>query len=176
MNDGNDGPGRPLRAGSGRAAVLPAALAGIALLAAACGGSSPAAGPTAYQKAVSYTRCMRSHGVPDWPNPTSQGTFVPTGIDLGSAQAQNAHFACEYLLPNSASQLSAAQQQKAYSQALKFSVCMRSHGVLNFPDPTMLPSGGVSDSLTGLDPSSPQFQSADKTCQALQSKPGGGGS
>jgi hypothetical protein len=119
---------------------------------------------------------MRSHGVPDWPNPTGQGTFVPTGIDLGTSQAQSAHFACEYLLPNSASQLSAAQQQHAYSQALKLSTCMRSHGILNFPDPTMLPSGGVSYSLTGLDPSSPQFQAANKICEALQGKPGGGGS
>jgi hypothetical protein len=156
--------------------ALAAAMAATLLLVAGCGGSSAVAGSTAYEKAVSYTRCMRSHGVPDWPNPTSQGTFVPTGIDLGSSQAQSAHFACEYLLPNSGSQLSAAQQQHVYSQAVKYSTCMRSHGILNFPDPTMLPSGGVSDSLTGLDPSSPQFQSADKTCQALQSKPGGGGS
>lgn len=159
-----------------RAVALAAAMAAALLLVAGCGGSSAAAGPTAYEKAVSYTRCMRSHGVPDWPSPTSQGTFVPTGIDLGSAQAQSAHFACEHLLPNSTSQLSAAQQQKAYSQALKFSACMRSHGILNFPDPTMLPSGGVSYSLTGLDPSSPQFQAANKTCEALQGKPGGGGS
>jgi hypothetical protein len=55
--------------------VLAAAVAGIALLVAACGGSSPAvAGSTAYQKALAYAQCLRSHGEPGWPTPTARGT------------------------------------------------------------------------------------------------------
>ena len=46
-------------------------LAGIVLLAAACGGGSagPAASPgqALYQQELTYSRCMRSHGVPDFP-------------------------------------------------------------------------------------------------------------
>jgi hypothetical protein len=48
-------------------AVVPAAAAGIALLAAACGGGSSlptATGPPDFQKALAYAKCMRSHGAP----------------------------------------------------------------------------------------------------------------
>ena len=66
-------PGRQVSAGGPRAwlrrrAGLAVTLAGTVLLAAACGGSSP--GPAAsalYQRSLAYSRCMRSHGVPDFP-------------------------------------------------------------------------------------------------------------
>lgn len=82
-SDGHDRRGRSRF----RRAGLLAAVAETALLAAGCGsgGSSPAAaGATACQKALSYTRCMRSHGVPGFPDPTSQGTFIPTGSSTES--------------------------------------------------------------------------------------------
>jgi hypothetical protein len=53
-----------------RVAALAGALAGTVLLAAACGGSpGPAAssGESLYQRSLAYSRCMRSHGVPDYP-------------------------------------------------------------------------------------------------------------
>lgn len=54
-----------------RTAGLAVTLAGAVLLAAACGGSSPgpAASPgrTLYQRSLTYSRCMRSHGVLDFP-------------------------------------------------------------------------------------------------------------
>jgi hypothetical protein len=58
-------------------AAVPAAAAGIALLAAACtgGGGSPAAGSSAFQEALAYAKCMRSHGAPSWPDPNDQGQF-----------------------------------------------------------------------------------------------------
>lgn len=55
------------------------------------------------------------------------------------------------------------------SSFLKFASCMRSHGVSNFPDPT--PGHGVQIG-PGIDPSSPAFGSAQKTCSKLL--PGGG--
>lgn len=169
MNDMNDGAGggrgRRRRPGLRRAGVLAAAVAGIALLASACGGGSPAAaGPSAYKKALAYARCMRSHGEPGWPDPTSQGTFVATGIDVASNQAKQAHFACEDLLPNDGlPAASSAHQEQLLMQSLKYAVCMRSHGILNFPDPVR--SGeGVAFPIAGYDPSSLQFQSANKAC------------
>jgi hypothetical protein len=35
--------------------------------------------PTAAQLAalLRFARCMRSHGIPDWPDPRPDGTFVP---------------------------------------------------------------------------------------------------
>ena len=56
---------------------------------------------------------------------------------------------------------------KHYEQALKFSQCMRAHGVGDFPDPT---SGGgiqISDSGPGgdLGPGNPKFASAQQACR-----------
>jgi hypothetical protein len=56
------------------------------------------------------------------------------------------------------------------NQALRFSECMRSHGVTGFPDPT---AGGGLELAPGADVQSPAFQSAQRTCSKLQ--PGGGG-
>jgi hypothetical protein len=173
MNDMNDdtggGRGRRRRPGSRRAGTLAAVAAGIALLASACGGGSSAAGSSAsaatYKKALAYTRCMRSHGVPDFPDPTSQGTFVTTGIDAASNQARQANFACEYLLPNDGLPAgSSAHQEQLLMQGLKYAVCMRSHGILNFPDPVRAGDEGVAFPIAGYDPSSLQFQSANKAC------------
>jgi hypothetical protein len=51
----------------------------------------------------------------------------------------------------------------ASAQALKFSNCMRAHGVSNFPDPGA--GGGIKlVPGSGLDPQSPSFQSAQRAC------------
>jgi hypothetical protein len=64
---------------------------------------------------------------------------------------------------------------KASSDAYKQSVCMRSHGVTNFPDPDSSDSNGqfqISIHLTPSITGSPAFQSAQKACAHLM--PGGG--
>jgi len=163
--------GRPRRAG-----VLAAALAGLALPAAACGGggSSAAGGSSPYQKAVAYAQCMRSHGVPGFPDPDSKGNFIIKGPELGGSAGQyrSADEACRHLLPNGG-QMTAAQQQKALRQALKFSACMRAHGVPSFPDPTTR-NGGVTISLggSGMNPNSPRLRAAQQACRSML--PGGG--
>src|SRR5581483_6529811 len=50
-----------------------------------------------------------------------------------------------------------------FAQALKFSNCMRAHGLSNFPDPG---AGGGLKLVpgSGLNPQSPSFQSAQKAC------------
>jgi hypothetical protein len=54
------------------------------------------------KQALEYTQCMRSHGVPNFPDPTSNGTGnygyrIPngSGIDSKSAAYQKANQACE---------------------------------------------------------------------------------
>lgn len=174
MNHGTGGGGGRRRAGPWRA-VLPA-VAGMAVLAAACagGGSSAAGGSSPYQKAVAYAQCMRSHGVPGFPDPDSKGNFIIKGPELGGSgqQYQSADKACKHLLPNGG-QMTAAQQQKALSQALKFSACIRAHGLPNFPDPTV-EKGGISLRLggSGISPNSPQLRAAQQACRSLL--PGGG--
>src|SRR2546430_2503851 len=74
MNDDTSGGGGLLGRWRRPAVAVLAAVAAAALVA-ACGGGSPAgaaaAGSTDYQKAVAYAQCMRSHGVPNFPDPDS---------------------------------------------------------------------------------------------------------
>jgi hypothetical protein len=55
------------------------------------------------------------------------------------------------------------------SAPLKFSQCMRAHGVPNFPDPVG-GAGGIKlqiNAHSGIDPSSPSFKSAQAKCGSL---------
>src|SRR4051794_9194525 len=54
---------------------------------------------------------------------------------------------------------------------VKFSQCMRQHGVKSFPDPDA--NGGIRIEAgpgTGLDPQSPTFKSAQEACKKYQPK------
>jgi hypothetical protein len=155
--------GQQRRAGAG---FLAAALAGIAMLAVACGGGSsagPANGQTPYQQALAYAGCMRAHGDPGFPDPNSQGLFPhPAG-----PQYQSATNTCEHLLPSQP--LTAAQEQGHVRQALRFSGCMRSHGVPSFPDPTVAQGGtAVGFRMGNIDRNSPQFQAAVHACREFE--------
>lgn len=167
------------QAGAARAAVLATALPGIALLAAACGsGGSPTAGPgtnqTAYQQALAYAQCMRNHGEPGFPDPTSQGAITYGPIDIHSPQYLSANKTCEHLLGSQP--MTAAQKREHVSQALKYSACMRAHGMPNFPDPIIVQGGkAVGFRMSGIDQSSPQFQSAQQACRKYAPGLGGGG-
>ena len=48
---------------------------------------------------------------------------------------------------------------------LKFSGCMRSHGVPNFPDPPAIGQAPASGNSAGIDPKSPQFLAAVHDCR-----------
>lgn len=162
----NANPGAQRRKAAASAAVL----AGISLLAAACsgGGSTAQAGSSTYQKAVAYAQCMRARGVPGFPDPDTQGDFLFHG-NPNAAQYLSANKGCEHLLPNSGA-ASPAQQQDKISAGLKFSACMRSHGVTKFPDPVPMNGGAVFEIRgpdIGMSTHSPQFQSAAHTCDKL---------
>ncbi len=119
---------------------------------------------------------MRSHGVPNMPDPAANGTLnvnfqkggkggspVSSGINRNSPQCISADKTCRRLLPGGVP--TPAQNQQALAKGLKFAQCMRSHGVPNYPDPN--PTNPDVVHLVGIDPSSPQFQNAQKTCQSL---------
>ena len=55
-------------------------------------------------------------------------------------------------------------------EELRLARCMRSHGVPNFPDPTVGPLGEQVIDLRGLgmDMTSPTFQAANRTCGGLK--------
>ncbi len=141
---------------------------------AAAAGSS---GNAKYRAALAYVKCMRSHGVPNMPDPAANGTLnvdfatggkdgapVSSGINRNSSQYISADQTCRHLLPNGGVP-TPAQTQQALSTGVKFAQCMRSHGVPNYPDPN--PADPDVVHLVGVDLSSPQFQNAQKACQTL---------
>ena len=120
---------------------------------------------------MAFAGCMRSHGVPNFPDPNAQGVIQVSGIDTGSSTFQAATNDCRHLLPNGG-QPTPAQQAQALATALKFSQCMRSHGISGFPDPQSVAGGGIRIAIrsgqgSALSPTNPQFQSAQKACQSI---------
>jgi hypothetical protein len=172
----------------GRRAAGPVVLlAAIALLATACSGSpgarvaqlrstatpvsssaSPPAASARQHGAVGFAHCMRSNGVPNWPDPNSSGAFDKSKIttqqlEVSNSQLQAAQTACKDLLPPP----SVAQQRLVAAQALQFSQCVRNHGLANFPDPDG--SGRIPDPASvGIDQGSPQFQAANQACASYR--------
>jgi hypothetical protein len=168
------------------AVAVAVAAGGLGL--AACGGSS-APGNAAASKAASglrFAQCMRSHGVPSFPDPGGNGhggiqiqqsqragsgaSMTVNGVSVSAPAFQSAMQTCQKDLPNGGHP-TAAQTAQARAQALAMSRCMRSHGVPNFPDPTFRtgPGGGVGIGIdfgpgSGIDPSSPAFQAAQRAC------------
>lgn len=177
------------------AAVI--ATASLALLVSACsgsasatgsGGASNAGGSPSSPSAVGYSHCMRSHGVPNFPDPDSSGQ-LPKGdaqrFGVSSSQLQAARQACQQLLPNNGGAINAdsiqqcmmaddcpqALVQQLVNEERNFARCMRSHGVPNWPDPTIDSEGrpvfAISISKDGFDPYSPQIWAKGNECSRL---------
>jgi hypothetical protein len=131
------------------AAIIAAAT--LALLAAACSdspsstasGRSTTASRSAKSKALAYAECVRSHGVPDFPDPDSSGGFDKTTLGqlaAGNSQYQTATRGCAHLLPSGGGSTDAeAVVRQEWHGMLNFARCMRSHGEPNWPDPTPYP-------------------------------------
>ena len=150
---------------------LAATLAGTALLAAACnsGGSSGQGAGSQYQRALTYSHCMRAHGVADFPdpNPGPGGTLVyplnpPTGL-LTSPAYDAAFRACLGLAVTGG--LPAARYRAAAAHALKQAECMHAHGITNYPFPAAINGGiHIPDFTPSLNTHTVQFQAAGRAC------------
>lgn len=124
---------------------------------------------------LKFSVCMRAHGVPNFPDPNSSAR-VTMNIDPNSGAFIAAQGASAKYSPGGGKQPSPAQQQKMLANALKFSRCMRPHGVPDFPDPTTGPNGGIGFSFSarngvGPRPSSGVFQRAQRSCQSVLGGP-----
>lgn len=179
------------------AGVLPAAVALSA--AAACtsgrpsaGGSSPARGSSGPPSAVGYSVCMRSHGVPNYPDPDEKGNLPAVGpqrLGVGASRYQAAEDACQHALPTGGSLQQQTQQclltgdcpqalvQQVLTVERRYAQCLRSNGIPNWPDPNISNKGGrpVFDlSGAGIDPrstaysrDSSQFGAKDRQCRGM---------
>lgn len=126
--------------------------AGGATAIAACGGSKPAAHKTSgSSKQFAAARCMRAHGVPNFPDPDKYGgnsvTMTPgspgitiAGISFSGPAFKNAERICNPLgLGSPRPPITEHQKQ----QLIAFAQCMRRHGLSNWADPTFPPGGGI---------------------------------
>jgi hypothetical protein len=149
---------------TGRAAATLLA-AGVALVASGCGGGSTVSSSTG-DSALAFAHCMRSNGVSAYPDPDGSGQLVKESLhQLGvtSARFQAAETACRHVLPNGGRTPSRAEQQRVAAQSLRFSQCVRAHGVPRFPDPAG--DGRIPDPASvGIDQGSPKFESANRAC------------
>jgi hypothetical protein len=175
--------------GSGglRMGLIVSAMLALVLLATACAGGSSGpgvAGSTSTPNAsaspsrtlreaqLDYARCMRDHGIADFPDPQQGGGTIRikpgTGgpgsdLDPNNPRFKSASEACSSLLPAEPSQ--DQPSQKAWATMLRYARCMREHGFPTFPDPE--PGEGFNidpGELVELDPNNPRFQAANKAC------------
>jgi hypothetical protein len=113
---------------------------------------------------LTFSQCIRSHGVSRFPDPNNGGIPKEDAQQLGvsESQYQAAYGACQHLLLNGGSGPNQAQIELVGQQSLRFAQCVRSHGV-NLPDPDS--SGRIPDPASvGIDQGSPQFEAANQAC------------
>jgi hypothetical protein len=171
------------------------AAAALAVQAAACGsaspssagpaGSSSAAGSANSLPAVGYSACMRSHGVPDYPDPGSNGTLPKPdaqAFGVSDSQFSAAQRACQHLLPATGGSLTASSLQQCYLAGVcpqvlvqravnagrGFARCMRAHEVPNWPDPTIDSEGRPVFNIDVPRPPPPQVSTAISECERLE--------
>jgi hypothetical protein len=176
-----------------RTAAATIGIAALALLAGACSGSpSPAGSDAAHNtatsensaSAVAYSQCMRSHGVPDFPDPPSSGV-VPKGsaqeFGVSSSEYQAATRACQHLYPTTDGSIQLCETtgdcpqavvQQGLSVMRRYAQCLRAHGVPNWPDPTIDSEGRPFFDVSGAGITyqythSASFESKDRQCERL---------
>jgi hypothetical protein len=104
----------------------------------ACGSSGTSRSVASGDPAVKEAECMRSHGVPNFPDPSPGGpSVVPNWINTQAPAFQFAQKACAKYLGGSTSHGSASEGSKL--ELLNLAKCMRAHGLPSFPDPTASP-------------------------------------
>ena len=165
------------------AAVI-AAVVGLALLAAGCAGSPTShvaqrttatqsstsghstAGSARENGGLAFSRCMRSHGVSQFPDPDSSGAIPKVTMQqlgVSSSRFQAAQSGCAHLLRSTTTQV-----QQTLSGMLDFARCMRSHGVSNWPDPSTDSTGqAVFDLHARINPDTPHMDVKSGRCSHL---------
>jgi hypothetical protein len=125
---------------------------------------------------LKFARCMRSHGVPNFPDPGSGGGIdisPGSGLDPASPAFQAAQRQCKKLLPGGGPKGTKPPPPSASDvrAALSWAHCIRAHGVPNFPDPSTNSSqpglffrGVVFPVGPDFNPQSPAFTQAQALC------------
>jgi hypothetical protein len=151
--------------------VAVAGVIGLSLLASACGSSGAkvaqvgtSGGTNPRPQPQTFSACMRSHGVPNFPDADTDGRIHAAGIDKNSRAFQAAYDSCRALEPGG--QLSEQARTQLQRQLLAFAKCMRSRDVHTFPDPMITADGQhIGMGTQRIDPNSPIFTAAANACR-----------
>jgi hypothetical protein len=152
---------------------LAVALVVVSCLVAACGGSSttksetaslgPVGGSAQYQNAVKFAKCMRAHGVSNFPDPGPGG--FPSGaiakLNPAAPAFGSASNTCDKLLPNEG-QPTQAQFESTVLSAVKVAKCMRAHGAY-MPDPS-INGNQLTINMSHMAPITPKFTRVGALC------------
>jgi hypothetical protein len=153
------------------------AAAACALVISACGSSSPSStsGPSqagtqpadaqAQQPMLSFTNCMRSHGVPNFQDPAVGANKAELAPSTPHSPAfLSAYAGCARLLPGGGPNDGTRQSPARSAALLAFAGCMREHGFSRFPDPS---SGQITHEMlaaAGIDLHQPAVVPAADAC------------
>jgi hypothetical protein len=133
------------------------------------GSSSPSSSDST--RMLEFARCMRAHGVTDFPDPSSPGSASQAG---GNSYRGNSYNPNSPLVPAAnqacakyaaAQQVSSGEAAQVQAEQLQYAHCMRTHGVPEFPDPSSKRGFTIPKSI---DQNSATFQSAQNACKNLQ--------
>lgn len=171
----------PARLRNGVLTVL-VALASIVGLAACVGSSEPKHASTHGSPFIAFSKCMRTHGVTNFPDPGGRGGISLDGTEINpeSPSFQAAQSTCFKLMPGGGP-LNHKASAHQIALARETAECMRRHGVPGFPDPIIsneLPtslnqlnyssitaSGGIIIAIPKtIDAQSPAFEKAARAC------------
>jgi hypothetical protein len=171
--------------------ILTTVVAAAAVLVAGCGGgsspgvanvssttstsSSSSAGPPSeaqlqqlQRDATRFSHCMRSHGVPNFPDPTVAPRAFKNAFLTQTPAFRSADTACGHLLPPGHSNQAPASSQAQTVALLAFARCLRGHGFPSFPDPTA--SGQLTHEMlahAGIDLHDPAVVHAADACTGV---------
>lgn len=157
-----------------------AALAGIALLATACGGGggsgsgvAATSSASSRQPYLAYSRCMQTHGAPFWPDPSTSITsrspaYMITPRILAQEHGPSWNAALTACAKKAPSQLpfTEARLVAADSRLLRLTRCMRADGYPGWPDPVVNPNdvGFLPPRGVNISDPSPRLKAAGQAC------------
>ena len=146
----------------------------VASISSSPSGSATSSGGSARASMLAYARCMRAHGISDFPDPDANGDLQLNNggpgspLDPNNPQFKAADAACKSLRP-----APQAPPQGLKAHTLAYARCMRAHGISDFPDPKPDGTLQVQASPGGdLDPNNPLYKAAHDACKKYM--PGGG--
>lgn len=114
----------------------------------ACGSSDSPQSDASGGPLLRLAQCMRAHGVPNFPDPSSTGgLIIPTGVNTDAPAFKSAQGACAKLAGSAGGQATSSGSRRG--QLLALAKCMRSHGARNFADPTSSPPPPSSGNAVG---------------------------